>query len=454
MKTGRIIFTLTLVLCLLFSFSLSFAGGKKEAGAEKEAVPEKEAPKEAPKEKVVLKFTDWQGGNEGILKSYKELVPIFEQENPGFTVEYQQYTVTTYNEFLKPAIAGGKAPDLFAVYPGPDAFEVVKAGALIDLKPYIDSDWKKWLGPAYNFKGINIEGGIYLAPQDVWTEAIWYHKDMLEEIGFKPPDITGAFTVEDFIAMVEPAREKGWDVILAGFIEAWSYFDAFFNFVHQQQPSEKPDMVEQAMNGEISWQQDIFRNAIEVFARLNDAEVWRRDALNMDYQVQAFGKWLERESIFMWAQGDWFASAMKPEENNPDNPNIGIVQYPLVNNKSVIAYNKNFGTDIGVYAKTKYKDQAIKFVRLTNSPRAAEIFIKNGVNPAAGVDPKKIPKTDNAVFNDCIKLYNSPGRYSEVYYYNPDAVKALGDGIGNVLLGVDTIDNVLANLDEITGYTD
>ena len=32
------------------------------------------------------------------------------------------------------------------------------------------------------------------------------------------------------------------------------------------------------------------------------------------------------------------------------------------------------------------------------------------------------------------------------------AVKALGDGIGNVLLGVDTIDNVLAGLDKICGY--
>jgi hypothetical protein len=56
------------------------------------------------------------------------------------------------------------------------------------------------------------------------------------------------------------------------------------------------------------------------------------------------------------------------------------------------------------------------------------------------------------VFNDCIALYNSPGRFSEVYYFNSDAVKALGDGIGNVLLGVDTIDAVLANLDKVVGY--
>jgi hypothetical protein len=184
-----------------------------------------------------------------------------------------------------------------------------------------------------------------------------------------------------------------------------------------------------------------------VFVKLNDAGAWRKDALNMDYQVQAFGKWLEKEGIFMWSQGDWFAGSMKPEDNNPDNPSIGIIQYPLVNDRSVVAYNKNFGTDIGVYAKTKYRDQAIAC-----SPTAAEIFIQNGVNPAAGVDPANIPKTDSPVFNDCIVLYNSPGRFSEVYYFNPDAVKALGDGIGNVLLGVATIDEVLAELDEITGY--
>jgi hypothetical protein len=54
------------------------------------------------------------------------------------------------------------------------------------------------------------------------------------------------------------------------------------------------------------------------------------------------------------------------------------------------------------------------------------------------------------VFNDCIALYNSPGRYSEVYYYNPDAVKALGDGIGSVVLGTQKIDDVLDGLDKIT----
>ena len=101
-------------------------------------------------------------------------------------------------------------------------------------------------------------------------------------------------------------------------------------------------MVEQAFAGEISWQQDIFRNAIQVFADFMKQVLGHRTALNQDYQVQAFGDWLERKSIFMWAQGDWFAGSMKEEENNKDNPNIGIVQYPLATLDAEIAFNKNF----------------------------------------------------------------------------------------------------------------
>ncbi len=117
-----------------------------------------------------------------------------------------------------------------------------------------------------------------------------------------------------------------------------------------------------------------------------------------------------------------------------------------------VAFNKNFGTDIGVYAKGPNQDLAVQWIRLTNSPEAAKIFISNGVNPASGVNLNDLPEITNPALEECIKLYNSPGKYSEVYYFYPDGVKALGDGIGNVLLGVDTIDNVLKGLDDISGF--
>ncbi|MCL5986761.1 MAG: extracellular solute-binding protein [Actinobacteria bacterium] len=402
---------------------------------------------------VTLRVADWQSGNEGILKSYNVIIKKFEQEHSGVKINYEQFAFPTYNQMLKPAIAGGTAPDIFEVYQGPDLVEVVKAGALIDLKDKVDEEWKSWLGSAYDFQGAWVDEGLYLIPVDVWTEALWYHKDMLKEIGYEPPKSTDQFSVEDYIKMVDPAKKKGYDVIIAGFAEAWSLIDAFFNFVHQQQKSPEPDMVLQAMNGEVSWQQDIFRNAIDVFVKLNDAEVWRKDVWGFDTQVQEFGKWLERESIFIWAQGDWFASAMKPEENNPENPNIGIIQYPRVNDDSHVVFNKNFGIGMGVYSKGKNQELSLEFLRMLNTPDFVRLQIMNGSNPAAIAGLKgDIPETGNPIFDECIKLYTSPGEISEVYYNNPEAVKALGDGIANVVLKTQTIDEVLKQLDGICGY--
>jgi raffinose/stachyose/melibiose transport system substrate-binding protein len=454
-----------LVLMLIISMTIAFAlAGCKaaavvETAAETTAVAETTAAETTeaavetePAEEILLKYYDYQGGNNGILAAFNEIIKIFEEENPGVKVEYKQYTVTTYNEFLKPAISGGSAPDMFAIYAGPDVVDIAGAGALRDLTPDIDDEWKGWMGKAYNFKGIYNEGIIVHVPVDALTECVWYHKDMLKEIGWDIPEVTDAFTPEDFAAMVAPAKAKGFDVMLAGFIEPWCYFNPFFNFVHQQQPGETPDMVEEAFAGKISWQQPIFKNAFEVFVKMNSAGVWPKDALSMDYQVQAFGAWLERKSIFMWPLGDWFAGSMKPEENNYDNQNIGITQYPLVNSNSTVSFNKNFGSSIAVYSKGEHQDLAVAFARLANSPRGASIFTANGVNPACGLDTSNIPKTENPVFDECIKLYNSPGRISEIIYTYPDGVKALGDGIANVVFGLDTIDNVLKNLDEVSGF--
>ena len=406
-------------------------------------------------EKIILRWTDYQAGNEGILKSYNELMEIFYKKHPDVKIDYQQYSATTYNEFLKPAIAGGEAPDMFFVIQGLDLADIVDAGALRDLTNDIDEEWKSWLGPAYKFQAPWYKGKLWTIPQDVYTESIWYHKDMLEEIGWEPVESTDSFSVEDYIAMVEPAEEKGYDVMMGGFIEIWNYTDPFFNFVHQQQERELPDMIMQALSGEISWQQDIFREAIKVFVRLNEGGVWREDALNMDYQIQAFGKWLDRESIFMWGQGDWFASAMKEEENTRENPNIGIVQFPLVSPGSTISFNKNMGTNIAVYSKGKHQDLVLEWIRLTSSPQAAEIFISNGVNPASGVDVNNLPEIESPILEECIKLYNSPGRHSEIFFntaLSSTVIQAIGDGIGEVLFGIRTIDDVLANLDELSGY--
>ena len=56
------------------------------------------------KAETVITVVDWQSGVGGITNAYADFIKKFEADNPRVKVEYTQYTVTTYNEFLKPAL--------------------------------------------------------------------------------------------------------------------------------------------------------------------------------------------------------------------------------------------------------------------------------------------------------------------------------------------------------------
>jgi ABC-type glycerol-3-phosphate transport system substrate-binding protein len=445
MKTKKVMFVFTLILCILFSFGVMYAGKEKEAASEKAA----------PEEEIVLKIADWQAGVQNILDSYNDFIKIFEAKHPGVKIEYTQYSYTTYNEYLKPALASGEAPDIFAIYPGPDVVEVAKTGNIIALSDIMDNEWQGWLGKAYYFNGARWNDKLWVAPQDAQTELVWIHKDMLEDLGFRAPRLGEGFTVDEWVKIAKAAKAKGYDAILAGHQDSYSITGAFYNMVHQLQPSDDPDMMLQALDGEITWQQDIFREVFIAYKRLHDAGVWRADAINMDYQVQAWGKWLNREGIGIWCNGDWFAGSVPEEENNPNNANIAIVPYPWVNKSATPSFNWGFGTNLAVYSKGEHKDLALEFVRFTNSPEAAEIFVKYYVNPAAAgaVDITKIGETDNPIFNDCIEMYTYTGARASSYFYpHAEPQRALFDGVINVMLGREEIDDVLAELDEVCGY--
>ena len=96
MNKKTFLFAATLIFCLILSFGVAFArGGSDEK--EPESAVEKAAVKEEPEE-IVLKIADWQAGVQNILDSYNKFIQIFEAKHPGVTVEYTQYSYTTYNE--------------------------------------------------------------------------------------------------------------------------------------------------------------------------------------------------------------------------------------------------------------------------------------------------------------------------------------------------------------------
>lgn len=410
---------------------------------------------------ITLRMTDWQAGcGIGIINSINEIIDLFEQANPGVKVEYQQYTAATYPEFLFPSIAAGTAPDIFAVYPGPDLATVVQADPnnMVAISDIWDEDWERWLGRAGEFLGGTVNGKLWIASLDAQTECIWVYKDLFEQCGVKVPPAGQPLTVDTLISMVEPANQLGYDLLTAGFMEPWVIHGYYFNAVHQLQPTDTPDVLLQAMEGEISWQQDMFALPIQAFAKMHNAGVWKEESLNIDYQVSSVERWVSKKAIGLWANGDWFVTAVDeyiPEENTPDNPNVVTIMYPLVNEDATPAYNWGFGTNFGINGKGAHKDLATALVRTFATPAAGAIMVKNGVVPAASgsIDVAAIGSTGNPIFDECLELFCAlEGRASTYVYPYPEACDAIYTGVMDVMMGAASIDDVLAALDEVCGY--
>ncbi len=407
------------------------------------------------KAETVITVVDWQSGVGGITNAYADFIKEFEAANPGVKVEYTQYTVSTYNEFLKPALSSGKGPDIFAVYPGPDLDEVMNAGHLVNITEEADAEWKGWLGNNINIPELSRNGNLYLAPQDAFTEEIWVYNDMIKDLGFELPAFGDSYTVDEWVAIGNAAKEKGLDGLMFGPVEAWCVFDGFANFVNQGNQNYPEDSLGMALDGKISWDQPMFRDALNAYKTLNDNGVWRKDSLSMDYQVQAWGKWLEREGVGIYCNGDWFISSAPADYNTPDSLGITMMSYPKLSSDSPMTYNKATGTNLGINANSPNKDLAMEFVKLTNSPNASMTFASYGQIPAnlAQVDMDALAASPNLLFNDGIKMLATEGRNTNIYYSQAEPMKHLYDGIMEMFLGVTSVDDIVEKMNDVTGYS-
>ena len=407
------------------------------------------------KAETIIRVVDWQSGVGGITNSYADFIKEFEAANPGVKVEYTQYTVTTYNEYLKPALSSGQGPDVFAVYPGPDVDEVVNAGHLVNITAEADDEWKSWLGNNINIPELSRNGNLYLAPQDAFTEEIWVYNDMIADLGFELPAFGDSYTVDEWVAIGKAAKAKGLDGLMFGPVESWCVLDGFANFVNQQNDAYPTDVLGQAYDGEISWDQPMFRDALNAYKTMHDNGVWRADSLSMDYQVQAWGKWIDREGVGIYCNGDWFISSAPAEYNTADSLGITMMSYPKISSDSPMTYNKATGTNLGINANSPNKDLAMEFVKLTNSPNASMTFAGYGQIPAnlAAVDMAALAASPNLLFNDGIKMLATEGRNTNIYYSQAEPMKHLYDGIMEMFLGVTTVDEVIEKMNKETGYS-
>jgi multiple sugar transport system substrate-binding protein len=155
----------------------------------------------------------WAVGREG--EAVAQLLPAFEQANPGIRVRVQQIPLTAAHEKLLTAYAGDSLPDITQIGNTWIA-EFAALHALVPLQPrvaqskqiraddYFASAW------ATNV----IDGTLYGIPWYVDTRLLFYRADLLREAGFDAPPRDWA----DWQAQMDAIRAKShgtrWGALL------------------------------------------------------------------------------------------------------------------------------------------------------------------------------------------------------------------------------------------------
>jgi len=167
---------------------------------------------------VTISYSIW--GDPAELKSQQAIVDAFHAANPKITVKVEVSDWDPYFDKLQTGLAGGAAPDVFAM-DGPLFPDYQSRGVLLDLKPYVDRDGYDLAQLAE--QGVadftTADGGQYGLPRDLNTVVLYYNKTMFDAAGLAYPDETW-----DWAKLVEAARQLTKDENGDGITDQWGFY--------------------------------------------------------------------------------------------------------------------------------------------------------------------------------------------------------------------------------------
>jgi len=155
----------------------------------------------------------WTIGREG--EAITQLLPAFEQANPGIHVRVQQIPLTAAHEKLLTAYAGDSLPDV-AQIGNTWIAEFAALHALAPLQPrvaqskvisaddYFASAWTTNV----------IDGTLYGVPWYIDTRLLFYRADLLRDAGFDAPPRNWAEWQTQMDAIRRKSRDRRWGALL------------------------------------------------------------------------------------------------------------------------------------------------------------------------------------------------------------------------------------------------
>jgi multiple sugar transport system substrate-binding protein len=302
---------------------------------------------------ATISYSIW--GDPAEIKNQQAVVDAFHVVNPKITVKVTVSDWDTYWDKLQTGIAGGDAPDVFAM-DGPLFPDYRSRDVLLDLKPYIDRSGYD-LGQLADqaVADFTTPTGQFGLPRDLNVIALFYNKKMFDAASVPYPDETW-----DWAKLVEVAHKltlKGGDgkVTQWGFFTETSDMENYWSSLVWQNggdilaPDHKTTLLgsDQAVGGIQHLQDLIWKDKV-----MPDAASWPTDS----------GDAFEQGKAAIEADGSWLVAT-----HQAAGIDLGIAPLPKGPAGQATSINP---TGAVVYANTKNPDASWEFVKYLASPAA------------------------------------------------------------------------------------
>lgn len=358
MKTKKL---LALLLCAmmvsaLFACAQPAAPATEEPAAEA-AAPAAEATEAAPAEKITLTFSLW--GDPAEQETTQKALDVYNNSQDKVYVQALQIGRDEYNEKLQTMATAGEMPDCGMVAED-TVIAWARDGLLSDVDIYAGQENLPldYLAFKYNDKTV-----AYSTANEVL--ALWYNKDMFDAAGipYPPTTLDSAWTWDQF---VEVAKQLTIDA----------------NGKHPGEDGFNKDNIVQygAYVNQYTWQLEVWAlsnggsffspdgksivfddAAIEGIQKVFDLHLVDNVApLNDGTQDNGFSSSLGAGNVAMCTEGQW-ATGFRGA--GFDGINYGVAVLPYMKEKVTIAT----AGPVGVFATTKYPEEAADFLRWYSS---------------------------------------------------------------------------------------
>ncbi len=354
-------------------------------------------------QETTIKLWD-EFGSEPTQGAIEKIVAQCEEQIDGLKVDRTAMQMEQMNNILSTAIQSGEGPDVFYSSPGWSTVgPLVEAGAIADLTgAYADRGWSEQVQP-WAVDYVTYNGKAWALPYEAEIQGVFYHKDVFAEHGIEPPQ-----AYEDFVAAAQTLKEAGIEAPIVtaarpAYVLGWLESSMLGATI----PAEKLESI--VLNHE-SWDDPVYLEAVRKINELSDKALIPDGVLAYSYDDMMAQFYTKASPMVL--TGSWIVANI--DGNFPD-LEVGFFEVPPTEGVERRA-PKAAGGGFMLSANTDNQEMALKFMDCLATPRAAQVWLSDGLNraPIKGVDPEAANLSDlnrkvTEVVNEPLSAFNLYG---------------------------------------------